>query len=176
MLCIQGLFQLFWEKAPGLNWGKNMRHFGNFLEVLNSKNKKKLNMCMIYSCVYERVISYKCNHLYWGCNITSCFCKITWLCMSCFQIIIFWTISEVSISIASSSELLSLLAVADLDGGSTYGQEKDLASCVSDDPWKKHTVGQKRCVFFQMSQSGPFYRKFLRASCGHITNDQLSDC
>ena len=37
---------------------------------------------------------------------------------------------RVSISIASSSELV----VADLDGGSTYGQEKDLASCVSDDP------------------------------------------
>ena len=61
--------------------------------------------------------------------------------MSCCQIIIFWTISEVSISIASSSELLSLLAVADLDGGSTYGREKDLAICVSYDPWKKLTVG-----------------------------------
>ena len=47
-----------------------MRHLGNFLEVLNSR-KKTLNMCMIYSCVYERVISYKCNHLYWVCNITS---------------------------------------------------------------------------------------------------------
>ena len=55
--------------------------------------------------------------------------------MSCCQNIFFFlTISEVSISITSSSELLSLLAVADLDDGSTYGQEKDLASCVSDDP------------------------------------------
>ena len=34
-----------------------MQHFGKFLEVLNSK-KKTLNMCMIYSSVYERVISY----------------------------------------------------------------------------------------------------------------------
>ena len=49
--------------------------------------------------------------------------------MSCCQNIFFFlTISEVSISITSSSELLSLLAVADLDDGSTYGQEKDLAS------------------------------------------------
>ena len=55
--------------------------------------------------------------------------------MSCLQFFFFFlTISESSISIASSSELLSLLAVADLDGGSTYGQEKDLARCVSDDP------------------------------------------
>ena len=23
----QGLFHPFWEKAPGLNWGKNMQHF-----------------------------------------------------------------------------------------------------------------------------------------------------
>ena len=52
--------------------------------------------------------------------------------MSCCQIIFFWNNFRVSISIASSSELLSLLAVADLDGGSTYGQEKDLASCVFD--------------------------------------------
>ena len=37
----QGLFQLFWEKAPGLNWEKNMRHFGNFLGVLNSKKQNK---------------------------------------------------------------------------------------------------------------------------------------
>ena len=33
----QGLFQLFWEKAPGLNW-----EMGIFLEVLDSK---KLEMC-----------------------------------------------------------------------------------------------------------------------------------
>ena len=127
-------------------------------------------MCMIYSCVYERVISYKCNHLSWGCNITSCFCKIKWLCPV--VKLFFLTISEVSISIASSSELLSLLAVADLDGGSAYGYhnevnrwiivkddgstydvdvdvdvEKDLASCVSDNPWKTHTFGQKKFCF-----------------------------
>ena len=32
----QGLFQLFWGKAPGLNWGKNKAFgviFGIFLEV-----------------------------------------------------------------------------------------------------------------------------------------------
>ena len=99
-----------------------MQHFGKFLEVLNTKKNKTLNMCMIYSYVYERVISYKCNHLYWGCNKTSrsafdSFVRSIFCCL---------TISEVSIAIASSSNLTSLLAVADLDGGSTYGQEKDL--------------------------------------------------
>ena len=43
ILWIQGLFQLFWEKAPGLNWEKKMLHFGLFWEffykckLLNSK-------------------------------------------------------------------------------------------------------------------------------------------
>ena len=40
------------------------------------------------------------------------------------------------------------------DDGSTYDVdvdvdvEKDLASCVSDNPWKTHTFGQKSFVFF----------------------------
>ena len=34
----QGLFQLFWEKALGLNWGRNVRHFGLFLDVFRSVN------------------------------------------------------------------------------------------------------------------------------------------
>ena len=66
------------------------------------------------------------------------------------------------------------------DDGSTYDVdvdvEKDLASCVSDNPWKKTHIRSKNVLFsFQIPQSGgPFYRKFLRSSCGHITNDQLS--
>ena len=38
-VCIyQGLFQLFWEKAPGLNWGKIrciLGYFGNFFGSVN---------------------------------------------------------------------------------------------------------------------------------------------
>ena len=87
---------------------------------------------------YERAVSYKCNHLYWGCNITSCSAFDTFVKSNDHYVLLsnyfFSNNSRVSISIASSSELLLLLAVADLDGGSTYGQEKDLASCVSDDP------------------------------------------
>ena len=87
---------------------------------------------------YERAVSYKCNHLYWGCNITSCSAFDTFVSSNDHYVLLsnyfFLNNLRVSISIASSSELLSLLPVADLDGGSTYGQLKDLASCVSDDP------------------------------------------
>ena len=87
---------------------------------------------------YERAVSYKCNHLYWGCNIPSCSAFDTFVRSNDRYVLVsnyyFLNNFRVSISIASSSELLSLLVVADLDGGSTYGQEKDLASCVSDDP------------------------------------------
>ena len=86
---------------------------------------------------YERAVSYKCNHLYWGCNITSYFAFDTFVRSNDHYVLLsnyyFLNNFRILISIASSSELLSLLAVADLDGGSTYGQEKDLASCVSDD-------------------------------------------
>ena len=62
-------------------------------------------MHVFYSCIYEEL--YQC--------IIYLF-TLTNLLMSN---LIFYTISEVSISIASSSELRSLLAVADLEGGST---------------------------------------------------------
>ena len=67
-------FPAIFGKDTWLELGENMRHMGNFLEVLNCKKAQKntLTMCMIYIVYYERVISYKCNHLYWGCNVTSC--------------------------------------------------------------------------------------------------------
>ena len=87
---------------------------------------------------YKRAVSYKCNHLYWGCKITSFSAFDTFVRSNDHYVLLsnyfFLNNFRVSISIAPSSVLLSLLAVADLDGGSTYGQEKDLASCFSDDP------------------------------------------
>ena len=38
----QGLFQLFWEKTPGLNWEKIcgiLGYFGKFFRSVNSKKK-----------------------------------------------------------------------------------------------------------------------------------------
>ena len=40
---------------------------------------------------------------------------------------------------------------------------------------KKNTVS-RNFFFFQIPWSVPFYRKFLRESCVHIINDQLSAC
>ena len=64
------------------------------------------------------------TNLYLGCNITSCSAFDTFVRSNdryvLLSIYYFLNNFRVSISIASSSELLSLLVVADLDGGSTY--------------------------------------------------------
>ena len=44
---------------------------------------------------------------------------------------------------------------------------------------KTHGLSEIFVIFiliFQTPQSSPFYWKFLRTSCGHIKNDQLSAC
>ena len=54
---LTGPFPAILGKGPWLELGKNLQHFGNFLEVFNSKkHTKTFNMCMIYSCVYESYI------------------------------------------------------------------------------------------------------------------------
>ena len=84
-----GPFPAILRRGIWLELGKtrSMQHYENFLEVLNSKKKHgpKNTYFQVHdlSHVYMRVISYKCNHLYWGCNIASCSASATFVRSKC---------------------------------------------------------------------------------------------